>query len=145
MKRLLPLLLVLALWVAAPLAAQGGGPPLDSFLARVVRLWAAGEAEGVAALVGRDGRITLELGSASGGVQERHAAAALRALFAERETVNVRPQRAAVSGGNPPRGFVELAWTFRARGARAPRTRPVYLGATWEDGEWRLRELRIRP
>lgn len=139
------LLLLLLVFVVSPLHAQGrsGPAPLEGFVARVARLWAAEDADGLAALAGDDGRMVLEVGTARGGMRERHAAAALRALFAERESVGTTLLRSAVSGGNPPRGFGELAWTSRARGTTAPRAARVYVGAAWEGGSWRIRELRL--
>ena len=122
---------------------NGSADALGPFAAHIARLWEAGDADGIAELVGRGGRVSLDLGTPGGGAQERHAAAALRALFSERESVSARPQRAAVSGGDPPRGFVELVWASRARGAKGASVARVYFGAIWEDGAWRLRELRL--
>lgn len=147
-RRLLVVGWLVALAILAPAlhAQRASAPaPLEPFVAQVARLWAGGDADGIAALAGADGRIVLELGTTSGGVRERHAAAALRALFAERETVDVRPERAALSGGAPPRGFVELIWNSRARGTTVPRPVTVYFGTAWEGGGWRIRELRVLP
>ena len=134
-------------WLATPLRAQqaGGTVPLDGFATQVSRLWAQGEAERLAEMTGPDGRVLLDLGSTRGGVQERHFAAALRSLFGEREGVAIRSQRTVISGGSPPRGFVELAWTSRARGTSAARTSTVYVGAVLHGDEWRIRELRLIP
>ncbi len=136
------------LLTAVPLAGQGSGPrgtpSLDQFVTRVARLWARGDASGVAALSG-DGGIAVELGAARGTVQEKHAAAALRGLFGEGETVSVRILRTAGAGGRPPRGFGELAWTTRARGTDAPQTATVYVGAALDGRSWAIRELRVIP
>jgi hypothetical protein len=142
------LAVVALLWLlAAPLHAQQAGAPvpLDVFVAQLSRLWARGEAERLAEMTGPDGRVMLDLGANRGGVQERHFAAALRSLFNERESMGVRPHRAVISGGSPPRGFVELAWSSRARGTRAARTSTVYVGAVLHGGEWRISELRLLP
>lgn len=142
--------LALALLLAAPgtaLRAQGGGEPrLEGFVARVARLWEAEDADGLARLAPSGGRMVLEVaGEGAGPVPERHAAAALRSLFAERETVSIRPARVTMAGGEPLQGFGELAWLSRSRGVSAARATTVYVGVVLEGGEWRVRELRVLP
>jgi hypothetical protein len=143
--RLLALLLLLA---PAALHAQDapGAARLEGFVARVARLWQAGDAAALAALAPSGGRMVLELpGEGAGPVQERHAAAALRALFAERESVAARAGRVTVAGGDPLQGFGEIAWRSRPRGVSTPRASTVYVGAVWDGSEWRIRELRVLP
>lgn len=142
--------LALLLLLAAPrtaLRAQGGGEPrLEGFVARVSRLWEAEDADGLASLAPSGGRMVLEVGGGGAGpVPERHAAAALRSLFADRETVSIRLARVTVAGGQPLQGFGELAWLSRSRGVSAARGSTVYVGVVWEGGEWRIRELRVLP
>jgi hypothetical protein len=141
--RLLPLLL--ALLLLAPRAGRAQEPaPIAEFVAAVAGLWAAGDAEGLVGLAPSGGRILLDLGGASAGeVQPRNAAAALRRLFADRETTSVRSARATISGGTPLRGFGELAWASRARGVRDSELATVYVGTVFERGSWRIRELRV--
>lgn len=146
MKHLLRGLLVpLLLCMAAPLAAQGApsGEALERFVVQVARLWAAGDAGALVDLAPADSRIVLDVGDNLGAVQLRHAAAALRSLFSERETSNIRPTRVTVAGGRPPRGFGELAWTSRSRGMSDPQTVTLYVGTVWEERGWRIREVRI--
>jgi hypothetical protein len=145
-RRLVPLLGVVLAVASMPasLRAQGQPAPLEAWVAGVARMWSAGEAERLVALAPADARIILDLdGGGPGAVQPRHAAAALRRLFAERETSTVRVARVTLSGGTPVRGFGELTWVGRPRGVTAQQTVIVYLGAVWEDGAWRLRELRL--
>jgi hypothetical protein len=141
---LLPLVLLI---LARPAhAQQREAAPLEDFIAQVGRLWARGDAAALVRLAPADGRIVLDIGGESGGaVQARHASAALRALFAERESVALRPSRITVAGGEPLRGFGELAWVSRSRGITDPRPATLYIGAVWEDGGWRLSELRLLP
>jgi hypothetical protein len=147
MKRLSRLLLlpVLLLSAAVPLAAQDTAPtePLERFVVQVARLWAAGDAGALVDLASTDARIVLDLGDNLGAVQPRHAAAALRALFSDRETSNIRPTKVTIAGGRPQRGFGELAWTSRSRGMSDPQTVTLYVGTVWEGSGWRIRELRI--
>jgi hypothetical protein len=138
------LLLALLLLLAAPPLAAQEPEPLERFLVRVARLWAAGDASGIAQLAASDGRIsvTLEREGAS-GAPVRHAAARLRALFSQRETIGATPVRSAVSGGSPLRGYGEIAWSFRVRGLSDRQTASVYVGVVSENGAWRIRELRL--
>ena len=144
-SRLFPILLcTLALLAPRALAAQGRVAPLDGFVAQVARLWQAGDASGIAALAPRDGRIVLDLGGEQAeAVEARHAAAALRDLFRDRTTLSVRAAQVEVAGGEPLRGFGELAWAARARGVSDTESTTVYVGAVWEREGWRIRELRV--
>lgn len=145
MSRLRSLLPALALLLAAaPVAAQGG-PPLEHFVQQVGRHWNGGDADALADLMPDGGQVMLDTGRGTEAVNPRHAAAALRALFSERQTVSVRPVRATVAGGSPQRGFGELSWAFRTRGASAAQTRSVYVGAVLGPRGWRISELRLMP
>ncbi len=139
---------VLTLFLLVPGAAQAQSDvsePLEVFIQQVARLWAGSEAAGLASLAPSNGRILLELEGESGTVQARHAAAAFRALFDDRESVSIRPARVTIAGGSPPRGFGEITWTFRSRGVSDPQTETVYIGAVREGRGWRIAELRIIP
>ena len=145
MRRILPLLLcTLALLAPRALAGQGRPAPLEGFVASVARLWASGDAGGIAALAPEDGRIVLDLGTGQAeAVEARHAAAALRDLFGGRSTLSVRTAQVNVAGGSPLRGFGELAWVSRPRGVTDNESTSVYVGTVWESGGWRIRELRV--
>ncbi|HVG45971.1 MAG TPA: hypothetical protein VM890_14615 [Longimicrobium sp.] len=144
-SRFLPTLLC-ALVLLAPraLAAQGRAVPLEGFVASVARLWTQGDAAGISALAPEDGRIVLDLGTGQAeAVEARHAAAALRDLFRGRSTLSVRAAQVTLAGGEPMRGFGELAWVSRPRGVTDTESTTVYVGAVWEPAGWRIRELRI--
>lgn len=137
----LPCLLLLS---ARPAPAQETQPaPLEAFIQQVARLWSQGDAAALVDLAASDGRIMLDVGETSGAVQGRHAAAALRALFGERETMSLRPARVTVAGGRPLRGFGELTWVSRSRSVTVPQSVTLYVGTVWEGDSWRIRELRI--
>lgn len=143
-----PLLLLPLLALFLPAVAQTPGRadvPLETFVQQVTHLWGEGDVGGLMELTAGGGRLVLDTGSGTEAVNDRHAAAALRALFAERESVAARPVRVTVAGGTPPRGFAEVAWTFRTRGVPEPQSRSIYVGAIREDGGWRLTELRVLP
>jgi hypothetical protein len=126
------------------LAAQS---PAERSLARataaVAEHWASGNVSGLASFAPRDGRVTVELDAASGAVQWRHASAALRSLFGDRETVSVQVEDAAVTEGDPGWGFGQLSWTSRVRGTREAQRHTVFIGFSWEGGAWRIREIRL--
>lgn len=141
-------LLALALGPALSLRAQRGPEaqaPLETFVAQVSNLWSEGDADGLMELAPDHGQVVLDTGSGTQAVNGRHATAALRALFSERESVSARPVRVTLAGGSPPRGFGEVAWTFRTRGAPGAQTRSVYVGAVRAGTAWKLTELRILP
>ncbi|HEX2091110.1 MAG TPA: hypothetical protein VHG28_01865 [Longimicrobiaceae bacterium] len=148
MRRLLLLLALLPLVVVSPLRGQTGRSDqrLEAFIADVAALWREEEASSLAELVPSSGQMVLEIGrEAAGPVQERHAAAALRTLFADRESVSIRPTRITVAGGEPLQGFGELSWVSRSRGVTVPQMHTIYVGVVWEGRGWRIREIRVFP
>jgi hypothetical protein len=70
-------------------------------------------------------------------------AAALRELFRDRTTVSVRPTQVTIAGGQPLSGFGQLSWVSRPRGVSDNESTSVYVGAVWENGGWKVRELRV--
>jgi len=139
---LLALVATLALVTPAP-AQTGADLPLEDFVQHVASLWASGDVSSLVDLIPADNRVLLDTGSGSETANARHASAALRALFAERETLGARAVRVTVSSSRPPRGFGELAWAFRDRGAPGEQARSVYVAALREERGWRISELRI--
>jgi hypothetical protein len=145
MRPLLGVLTLLVVWLFAPspVMAQRVNVPLDTFIREVAYLWSGSDARSLAELIPEDAQILLDTGSGMEVVQARHAAAALRALFNERRSVSVRPARIAVTAAQPQRGFGELTWSFRGRGASTPQISSVFVGAVWRDDGWRITELRL--
>jgi hypothetical protein len=146
--RSLALLVVPITIGAQPIAAQNVEPvnsPLEEFVQQVVRLWSAADVAALVELIPADNRLVLDTGSGIENANSRHAAAALRALFAQSETVGARAVRVTVASTFPARGFGELDWTFRARGAPGEQSRSVYVAAAWQNDSWRITELRLMP
>ncbi len=143
--RVLRTLLIFVIALCAPRALEAQrATPLESFVAGVARLWAEGDAAALVELAPADGRIVLDLGDGrAGAVESRHVAAALRDLFRQRENVSVRPTQVTLAGGQPVRGFGELAWVSRPRGVTSNESATVYVGAVSEGGRWRIREIRL--
>lgn len=143
-----PLLLVVWAVVflsAAPRLDAQSAPrlPLEQFIQQVAWLWNVSDVGSLVDLLPDDQRVLLDTGSGSEAVNARHAAAALRNLFEGRENVGTRAVQVTISGGSPPRGFAQLAWAYRTRGASAPMSRSVYVAALWDGTAWRISELRV--
>jgi hypothetical protein len=139
------LLTALAVQPATAGAQETPAAPLEEFVQQVARLWLAGDAGRLVELIPGENRVVLDTGSGIENANGRHATAALRALFAERETTATRVSTVTLAGAQPPRGFGELVWTYRTRGAPVEQTRSIYVAALWEAGGWRISELRILP
>ena len=144
--RFLPLLFALLVTlIAQPVRAQTAPESLGRFVATVAYLWSVGDAEGLTDLLPRDGQVLLDVGGGSEAVNARHAAAALRALFSDRQDASARPVRTNLSGGQPVRGFGEIVWAFRTRRVPIAQSRTVYIGAVWTGDAWHLSEIRLMP
>jgi hypothetical protein len=136
---------IAALYGPAPASAQNAPVPLEEFVQQVAWLWNMGDVAALVDLLPLRDRVVLDTGSGSEAVAPRHAAAALRALFDARETSDARTVRVTLAGGDPPRGFGQLEWSFRSRGAPTSQTRSIYIGALWQGSAWRISEIRIMP
>jgi hypothetical protein len=147
MRTALALILTAAM-LALPTAARAqtaDGHDLEDFVKQVSWLWGIGDVAALVDLLPSRDRVVLDTGSGPETVTSRHAAAALRDLFASRESDGARAIRITIAGGSPARGFGELAWRFRARGGPAQQTQSVYVGAVRQGNVWRIDELRIMP
>jgi hypothetical protein len=142
---LLLLLVALFAW-AQPLRAQNSQEMrIEEFVTRVARHWAGADVAALVDLIPTDGTILLDTGEGDASANSRHAAAALRALFSNSETLGARPIRITVTGMTPQTGFSELAWTYRSRGAPDEQVRSIYLAVAAQAGVWRITELRLMP
>lgn len=145
MSRFLSVLLLLASCLLLGAARVEAQAPLEQFVRRVAHLWDAKDVDALVDLVSETDQMVLDTGRGMESVSVRHASAALRSLFSDRESVSVRPVRATLSGGQPQRGYGELVWSYRGRGAQSAQARSVYVGAVWNGRSWRITELRILP
>jgi hypothetical protein len=124
---------------SAPAAAQD----LDQTMDRLAAAWHRGDANSITALSARAG-ISLDVdGRPVGPLQPRQAAAVLRRVFEDRESIGSRSVMTRSSGGNPPRAFGEMAWTARARGTTIPEAARLFVAFVWEDERWRITEIRL--
>lgn len=129
------------LLAAAPAQAQR----LDQTMARVAAMWARGDVRGLTRHAAASGFALRLDASPSGPVGSRQAAAALRRLFEDGETLSVRPGIAKVVGGEPTRAFGELEWITRPRGTTIPERRTVFVALVREGDGWRVTEIRVMP
>jgi hypothetical protein len=141
-----PLRVVLAFVVAAgcvasprSAAAQDLGRTLD----RVAAAWHKGDASAVAGFAARNGISVNVDGRAVGPLAPRQAAAVIRRVFEDRESLSVRSNMTRSAGGSPARAFGEITWTIRARGTTIPGRATLFVAFVHEDDEWRITEIRL--
>ena len=80
-----------------------------------------------------------------GALSPQRAGASIREYLGNREAASARVSRTGEVGGEPPRGFAEIRWESRIRGMSEMITRTVFVAFVYEDGAWRVAELRILP
>ncbi len=136
----LALLLVLARTDGA------AGQRVEPVLERFVSYWARGDENAIAALATRQG-IRLDFDRKEmGPLAERQAAALLRRMFDDHETINVRLMVSRSMDGQPKRAFGEISWMMRPRGTTIPDKTSVFVALIFENEQWRITEIRfVRP
>ncbi len=135
--------LVAALMLAASPAALLAQDPLGPMLQRVSSLWEHGNAAALAEY-GASGGIEVEIeGEPMGLIAGRKLSAALRGVFANRETVAVIPGMSERVAGVDDRAFAELRWELRPAGGVATERHTVFLGLVREESGWRVSQIRI--
>jgi hypothetical protein len=140
MLRVLPLACLALLLCAAPARAQDLSPTLD----RLAAAWHRGDAGAIMNIAAKAG-VSLDVdGRAVGPLGQRQAAAVLRRVFEDRESVAARSSMSRVVGGQPAQAFGEIAWTARARGTTIPQRSTLYVAFVLEDERWRITEIRLR-
>ena len=73
--------------------------------------WSRGDLDRVADLLSSDGVRVEVAGNRAGVASARQAVAALTDFHQDHQSVATRVARIGDAGGNPPRGFAEIAWT----------------------------------
>ena len=114
---------------------------LEQTLDRIAAAWHKGDAAAITALAARAG-ISIDVdGTAVGPLAARQAAAVLRRVFDDRESVSARPGMSRATGAD--RAFGEISWTVRATGTTIPERTTVFIALTREAGGWRVSEIRL--
>lgn len=141
MRRLCLMLVFLTgpVWTALPAAAQN----LEQSLNRVAAAWHRGDAAAITELSSAAG-ISIDVdGSTVGPLGPRQAAAVLRRVFEDRESVTVRTSLTRAVGGEPARAFGELTWQVRSRGTTIPEQAKLFVALVHERGQWLITEIRL--
>jgi len=137
-------LAALSLLLGTALTAQAQEPALEGTIARFAKSWSQGDAGGVASFLAAAGvSLDLEGGRRTGPLSSRQAAAALRRVFEDYETVSVRSGMVRIVGGTPQRAFGELDWVVRARGTTDTERRVVFVALVREERGWRVTHIRL--
>ena len=138
-RSVLALAAVLSLTASVPAEAQ----ELQPVLQRVASAWHSGDAAALAGL-GAQAGISLDVdGSTVGPLGRRQAAAVLRRVFDDRESVSAAPRVSRTVGGEPARAFGEITWTTRARGTTIPERATLFVAFVRENDAWRITEIRL--
>lgn len=138
-----PILLFLLMLVGAPVGAHA--QVLQEFTQRFTLAWARSDA-GRVADHGAAAGIAMDVGGRSiGPLRSRQAAAVLRRLFEERETISVTLSSQKELAGTPRRAYLELVWVRRARGTTIPERNPIFVALVEQDSDWRVTEIRVLP
>ena len=123
-------------------ATASSAQTLEPVAQRIAAAWNKNDAAALTAFAAKPG-ISLELaGERVGPLPARQAAAALRSLFDKRETVTTRAGIAKEITGQPRRAFLELSWITRQPGTSETARSTVFVALVFEDGHWRVTEIR---
>ena len=118
---------------------------VDGFMARVASAWRRGDAEAISALADRGG-ISIEVeGTHVGAIPPRQAAAVLRRVFTDRETIKAVAGPARTMPGNQRRAYAEIVWERRSRGTTQPERVNVFIAVARDGAAWRITEIRLMP
>ena len=118
---------------------------LDEVAAAFTWAWSEAYLERIRAhLAPEPQRIRLQLGpTRHTGLNRRQATAALRAVLEERHTSASDLEQVNLAGGDPERGFAEVAWSSVPAGTNQRITYTVYVGFLRMGEEWRVTEIRV--
>ena len=136
-------MLGVALGSGAP--AVGLAQDLEQTAARFATQWAAGDVSRLQSGFSSSGvRIQWEA-RPLGALSPQRAGASIREYLGNREAASAQVSRTGEVGGEPLRGFAEIRWESRIQGMSEMVTRTVFVAFVYEDGAWRVAELRVLP
>jgi hypothetical protein len=116
---------------------------LDITLDRIATAWHKGDAAAITAFAARAGISVDADGNPVGPLGPRQAAAVLRRVFDDRESLGARNIMTRDVGGEPARAFGEIGWTARTKGTTIPERATIFVAFVREDGAWKVTEIRI--
>ena len=136
-------ILGVAVGVGAPAVCLGQG--LEEAATGFATQWAASDVSRLQSQFSQSGvSIQWEAGPL-GALSAQRAGASIREYLENREAASARVSRVEEVGDEPPRGFAEIRWESRIRGMSEMVTRTVFVAFVYEDGNWRVAELRVLP
>lgn len=141
MRRLALLVFALALLSVRAAHAQR----LDDIVLHLTDAWAHGDARAVVALSTRDGLLIETRDSRTGPLGSRQAAAVLRRLFEDRQTISIKPGMTQVMSGTPRRAFAEITWITRAPDTTEMERLTVFIEFVLADERWQITQIRLLP
>lgn len=130
---------------ANPFAPDPAAAGLATFFDELAGLWAAADVAAISELLSPDGAAVIEQGAGGAITHPRRAATALRAFFGGRESLAATVASTALAATSPPRGFGEIVWSSRVRGAPGEESRSVFVATIRGQEGWRIVELRFLP
>ena len=134
-----------ALWALPAHAFAQQRDELDATFRAVASQWGRGSAVGVVRHIAPAG-VSIDVSDGPmGPLGGRQAEALLRQLFDQGETTGVQIGMLERVGGRPPRAFGAITWILRPEGTLVPVRRTVYFGLEWNEGAWRVAEIRLIP
>lgn len=125
---------------ARPVSAQDLRPTVS----RLASAWARGDFTEIGTRAARSGLSIAVNGDKTGPYNERQAAAALKRVFEDRETLSARPGKSGVIPGNRRKAYVEISWTTRTKGSRIEEQTTVVLQLIEDGQDWRITEIHLR-
>lgn len=124
-----------------PGSATGQEP--DAVVERVMQAWGGSDTRPLGELLDPRG-VHLRLDAEEhSGVSPRQARAALDDVLGRHEPGEIGLLRIEIPQGTPPRGFAELRWVTRPRGAREEVTYIIFLRLELQEDRWWISEIRI--
>jgi len=110
---------------------------------RLARAWERADVNTIGGQAAKAG-LSLDVGGERfGPVAGRQAAAILKRVFDERETMSTSVGSARELHGENRRAFVELTWVTRSRGTSIPDSTTVLFSLEYDREQWRITEIRL--
>jgi predicted sugar kinase len=140
-RRIAPVMTALTLLLCTVHAAVA--QDLEPTLERVAAAWHRADASGISGLVSKAG-VSLDVdGGSVGPLAPRQAAAVLRRVFEDRESVSARVSMFRELANDRDRAFGEITWSLRARGTTQPQRATIFVGFVREGNAWKVNEIRL--
>lgn len=138
----LPLVAAVA-FASTAFCANAHAQDLRPTVSRLSSAWSRGDFSAIGTRAARSGLSIAMDGDKTGPFNERQAAAALKRVFEDRETLSARPGKDGIIDGEPRRAYLEISWVTRSKGSRVQEKTTVLLQLVEEGSDWRITEIRL--